>query len=264
LQDKLSIVIPVYNEGANFPSLWQSLKAKIRSPFQAYVVFDFDEDNTLVPAREIIAQGECNLTLVKNSVRRGVVGAILSGFAQVESGPVIVVMADLCDDLGRIDAMLQLYHQGYDLVCASRYMKGGRVENGPFLKQTLSRLGSVSLHWLRRIPTHDASNAFKLYDVALLKDINIESRGGFELNVEITVKAFLKGYRIVEIPAVWRERTQGQSRFRLLSWLPHYLYWYFYAFRPKGNSQPSKEKRRNGNIPPLKEHAGKESSSPAV
>jgi dolichol-phosphate mannosyltransferase len=56
------------------------------------------------------------------------------------------------------------------------------------------------------------------------------------LNLELTVKAFLAGYRITEVPATWRDRTSGQSRFRLWKWLPLYLRWYFYAFRPKSRS----------------------------
>jgi len=47
-----------------------------------------------------------------------------------------------------------------------------------------------------------------------------ESRGGFELNLKLTVKAFLAGYRIAEVPSTWRDRTSGQSRFRLFKWLP--------------------------------------------
>lgn len=228
----LSIVIPVFNEAANFPALWRELNAQVKSPFTAHVVYDFDGDNTVPVVREIIEHGESNLQLVRNK-RPGVVGAILTGFQQAEHGPVMVIMADLSDDLSRIDPMLELYRQGYQVVVGSRYMRGGAIVNGPWLKQTLSRIGSVSLYWLRRIPTHDATNAFKLYDAAMLRSIPVQSRGGFELSLEITVKAFLAGYRIAEIPSVWRERTHGKSHFKLWSWLPHYLRWWFYAFRPR-------------------------------
>jgi hypothetical protein len=86
---------------------------------------------------------------------------------------------------------------------------------------------------LRGIPTHDSTNAFKLYDRKMLEELTIESQGGFELGLEITVKAFLAGYRIAEVPATWRDRAHGQSRFRLWAWMPHYLKWYLYAFRPR-------------------------------
>jgi dolichol-phosphate mannosyltransferase len=231
--DDLTIVIPVYNEGAGFEDLWNELNTHLQCPFRALVVYDFDEDNTVPAVQAVIALGERRLSLVKNDVRRGVVGA---GFHKVEQGPLLVVMADLSDDLAQVGRMLELYHQGYHVVVGSRYMKGGRIVNGPVLKQGLSRVAGVSLNWLRRIPTHDATNAFKIYDSAMLKKFTLESRRGFELNLEITVKAFLGGYRIVETPTVWRDRTQGKSKFKLWAWLPHYLRWYFYAFQPRNKT----------------------------
>jgi len=146
---------------------------------------------------------------------------------------VLVVMADLSDDLSQVDSMLALNRQGYHVVVGSRYMKGGGIEGGPWFKQFLSRLAGLTLHRFRGIPTHDATNAFKIYDRDMLKSLTIESQRGFELNLEITVKAFLAGYRITEIPSRWRDRSRGESRFRLWSWLPHYLRWYFFAFRPR-------------------------------
>jgi hypothetical protein len=70
----------------------------------------------------------------------------------------------------------------------------------------------------------------------MVDSFTIESHGGFELNLELTVKAFLGGYRITEVPSTWRDRTAGQSRFQLWKWLPRYLYWYFYAFRRKSRN----------------------------
>jgi dolichol-phosphate mannosyltransferase len=229
----LTIVIPVYNEGAGFEDLWSELDTHLQYPFRALVVYDFDEDDTIPAVQAVIARGEKRLSLIKNEIRRGVVGALLTGFNTVEDGPLLVVMADLSDDLAQVGRMLELYRDGYHVVVGSRYMKGGRIVNGPVLKQGLSRIAGVSLCWLRRIPTHDATNAFKIYDSSMLKQFTLESQRGFELSLEITVKAFLAGYRIIEIPSAWRDRTQGKSKFKLWAWLPYYLRWYFYAFRPR-------------------------------
>jgi len=233
MSDPLAIIIPVYNEGANFPFLWTTLCSRIQSEFTAFVVYDFDEDDTLPAVQEVIAKGETRIRLVKNRIRKGVVGAILTGFNQIERGPILVIMADLSDDLGQVDSMLRLYQQGYQVVVGSRYMKGGGIEGGPWFKQFLSRMAGVTLHWLRGIPTHDATNAFKIYDRDMLKSLTIESQRGFELNLEITVKAFLAGYRIAEVPSWWKDRARGESRFKLWAWLPYYLKWYFYAYRPR-------------------------------
>jgi glycosyltransferase involved in cell wall biosynthesis len=233
---ELSLVIPVYNEGANFPALWSALTSQIRSRFRAFVVYDFDEDNTVPVLQQIISAGETRLVSVKNNVGRGVIAAIRTGFAQVESGPVLVIMADLSDDLAQVDQMVDFYRQGYQVVVGSRYMPGGRLLDAPPLKGAMSRVAGLTLHWFRGIPTHDATNAFKLYDSKILKNMTIESKAGFELSLEITVKAFLAGCRIVELPTTWRGRTQGESRFKIWAWLPQYLKWYFYAFQPKRSS----------------------------
>ncbi|MBS1839271.1 MAG: hypothetical protein JSS69_14420 [Acidobacteria bacterium] len=161
------------------------------------------------------------------------VGALLTGFQQVKSGPAIVVMGDMSDDMSIVDKMVQLYSEGFHLIAASRYMPGGKLLGGPFLKGAMSRFAGLTLHWLRGVPTHNATNAFKLYDGAMLNSLKLESQGGFELTLEITVKAFLGGYRITELPSVWRDRTAGSSRFQLWRWLPRYLHWYFYAFQPR-------------------------------
>ena len=233
MTDELTIIVPVYCEGEAFPALWSALTTQIGSRFRAVVVYDFDEDDTVPVVRAIVSGGEGRLSLVKNTIRAGVVGAIETGFRQVERGPVLVVMADLSDDLAQVDKMLAMYREGNHIVVGSRYMKGGRIVGGPWFKQGLSRLAGVSLFWLRGLPTHDATNAFKIYDREMLKSFAIESKGGFELNLELTVKGFLAGYRIVETPTVWRDRTVGESHFALWKWLPLYLKWYFCAFQPR-------------------------------
>jgi len=239
----LHIIVPVYNEGENFRSLYRALTSMICSPFKVFVVYDFDEDNTVPVVREVM-QGESRIALVKNSEGRGVIGALRTGFKQVQSGPLMVVMGDLSDDLAIADKMVRLYEQGFAVVAASRYMRGGQMIGGPLLKRTLSRWAGRSLSLLRRLPTSDATNAFKLYDGAMLSRLNLESTGGFELSLEITVKAFIAGYRITELPTVWRDRSKGESRFRLWHWLPKYLHWYLYAFRRRAAHPPADFERQ--------------------
>jgi glycosyltransferase involved in cell wall biosynthesis len=236
-QQLLSIIVPVYNEKDNFEHLYKEVQDKIKQPKRLIIVYDFDEDNTL-PIAKRIAKKDATVQLVKNTIGRGPLNAIKAGFAAVKEGPCLVAMADLSDDLAMVDAMYQRYLNGAQLVCGSRYMKGGKQLGGPLLKRTLSRLAGTSLYYIRRVPTHDITNNFKLYDKALLDRITIESTGGFELAMEITVKAFRLGATITEVPTTWRDREAGESNFKLWQWLPSYLRWYFFAFgtrhsRPK-------------------------------
>jgi dolichol-phosphate mannosyltransferase len=224
----VSLIVPVYNEAANFPNLVAEVERHVPPPFNLYVIYDFDEDTT-VPVAKALAADRPWLKLVKNDLARGVVSAIQKGFQTVTSGPAFVVMADLSDDLSIVPRMLELYRQGNQIVCASRYMRGGQQVGGPLLKRTLSRVAGLSLYYLIRFPTHDATNNFRLYDAALVNEVGIESTGGFEVALEVTAKAFRRRAKIAEVPTIWRDRTAGESRFRLTKWLPKYLYWYSYA-----------------------------------
>lgn len=228
----LHIITPVYNEGENFPALYAEVKKYIKTPHQLVVVYDFDEDTT-VPVAESYAKKDKTVVLHKNNIGKGALNALKSGFDYVESGPILIIMADLSDDLSMVDNMYKEYLKGASLVAGSRYMKGGKQVGGPLLKRTLSRLAGVSLFWVRRLPTHDVTNNFKMYDKALLDSITLESTGGFEIAMEITVKAFRKKLKIVELPTTWRDRTAGEANFKLWKWLPSYLRWYFYALGPR-------------------------------
>jgi hypothetical protein len=95
----------------------------------------------------------------------------------------------------------------------------------------LSRLAGLSLYWLARFPTHDATNNFRLYDAELVSELGIESAHGFEIALELTSKAFARGEPITEIPTTWTDRTEGKSNFRLFKWLPLYLKWYWVALK---------------------------------
>jgi hypothetical protein len=144
---------------------------------------------------------------------------------------IIVTMADLSDPPEVMNAMLTKAKEGADIVCGSRYMRGGKQIGGPFLKGLFSRIAGISLHWLTCIPTHDISNSFKMYRKSMLDTITIDSKGGFEIGMEITVKAYIAGYKIAEVPTTWIDRTDGESNFKLWAWLPNYLHWYWLCVR---------------------------------
>jgi len=224
----LNIVIPVYNEAENIKNTISEINQRVSTPHNIFIIYDFDEDNTLPVARNLMKE-QNNIELVKNKYGKGVLNAIKTGFENIKEGVILVVMADLSDDLSKVDEMFEKISEGYDIVCGSRYMKGGRQIGGPRFKKLLSRLAGVSLHYLTGIPTHDITNSFKMYTKKVLDDIKIESNGGFELGMEIVIKAFFKGYKITEVPCVWRDRSAGKSRFKLWKWLPNYIYWYLFA-----------------------------------
>ena len=229
----LKIIVPVYNEGQNILRTIGQIQANVTAPYSVLIVYDFEADNTLPVVNELIQEKNIlNISLLRNSYGNGALNAIKTGFDHVEDDDaVLVVMADYSDDLTKVGDMLAAIHSGYDIVCGSRYMKGGRQVGGPILKRLLSRMAGLSLHLIAGIPTHDISNSFKMYRKSVLKNMKIESRGGFEVGMEIVVKAFFSSCRITEVPTTWQDRVAGKSRFKLVKWLPEYIRWYLYALK---------------------------------
>ena len=234
----LSIVLPVYNEGENIREALTRILEKVKIPCEILIVYDFEEDTTLPVLASFLAENtvkEGKIKKVRNAYGRGVLYAIKTGLEQAQNVYITVTMADLCDPPEVIEEMVKkAEEENCDIVCASRYMKGGSQKGGPFFKGLLSRCAGLSLHFLAGIPVHDVTNSFKLYRKSFLSENVIESTGGFELGLELTVKAFLQGRKIAEVPTSWVDRVAGKSNFKLFKWLPKYLKWYFLAFTGKG------------------------------
>ena len=222
----LSIVIPVYNEGENVVPTLRGVVERTRSrPLEVLIVHDFDEDTTVPVVKRLQAEMP-ELRLHRNTLGRGVLNAMKSGLRAARAQYVLITMGDGSDDPDDIDRMYELARAGADVVAGSRYMRGGRQLGGPLLKRSMSRAAGLSLHWLGGIPVHDATSNFRMYSKRLLNQVTIESTGGFELGIELTVKAYLLGMKVAEVPTTWRDRTAGTSRFQLWQWLPRYLKWY--------------------------------------
>ena len=226
---ELSIVLPVYNEGEAVEPVLRGLASAVTTPHELVVVYDFDEDTTVPVVRRLVSEIP-GLRGLRNDLGRGVLNAMKAGIAGTSAPYVLISMADGSDDPEDVDRMVELARGGADVVAASRYMKGGHQIGGPPLKRLMSRVAGLTLHWFARVPTHDATSNFKLYSRRFLDAVRIESTAGFELALELTVKATLQRRRIAEIPTTWRDRTAGQSNFKLRQWLPHYLHWYRLAF----------------------------------
>lgn len=226
---ELSIVMPVFKEGEAVEPVIRALSRDVHTSHEIVVVYDFDEDPT-VPVIERLAAELPSVRGHRNDLGRGVLNAMKAGI-DASSGPyVLITMSDGSDEADIVDSMVELARSGADIVAASRYMRGGHQVGGPLLKRLMSRTAGLTLHWFAGVATHDPTNNFKLYARRFLDSVAIESSAGFELALELTVKATLAGRSVTEVPTTWRDRTAGQSNFKLRAWLPNYLAWYRRAF----------------------------------
>ena len=231
--------MPVYNEGDIIGETLKQVESTVKIPHELLIVYDMDDDTTITPVKNFQKKYK-NIKLVKNIYGRGALNALKTGLVKAQGNAVCVMMADLTDDPKVLNEMMAKFENGFDVVAASRYMKGGHQIGGPLIKQILSRVAGISLHYPVGLPTHDATNSFRLYSRKFLNEIKIESDGGFELAIELTVKAHFGGYKVAEVPTTWTYLTK-ESRFYLAKWLPKYLKWYFWAISKRLAGYPKSD-----------------------
>jgi len=229
---RVSIVIPAYNEGEAIIACLDRIFEAVTVPCEVVVVVDFAEDTTL-PVLEDYAKRQPALRGVVSSYGRGPANAIRYGINSALAPVVVVTMADGSDDPQQIEELTRLVERGVVVAAASRYAPGGQQVGGPLLKGLMSRWAGRSLHLLAGVGTRDATNSFKAYNRDFVNAVGIDSRHGFEIGLELTVKAKRLGRPIAEVPTIWLERDVGVSNFKLWTWVPKYLYWYRLAFGPK-------------------------------
>lgn len=225
----ISLVLPVYNEGENIAECLRRIESGLAGEeHEILVCYDIDQDTTL-PAIAAMPDRPRSVRLVKNEFGRGAPKAMRAGFAAARGDVIVTTMADLSDPPELVPRMAQLVRAGADVVSGSRYMRGGSQQGGPLLKRTLSRSAGLLLHWICGLRTHDPTNNFRAYSPRFLATVEIESVRGFEIALELTVKAHLAGARVAEIPSSWVDRRAGQANFKLWRWMPNYLRWFLRA-----------------------------------
>jgi dolichol-phosphate mannosyltransferase len=226
---ELDIVIPVFNEDREIVATLTALERSVKTSFRVLICYDHEGDTTLPVVEEHRRHHAIAVELVRNATS-GVHGAIVSGM-KASTAPVVIVMpADDSYNAETLDRMVEMSRQGFDIVCASRFIKGGTMQGCRWSKAVLVRATAFTLYHFGRLPTRDATNGFRLFSRRLLNTVAVESRAGFSYSLELLVKCHRLGWKIGEVPALWFERQGKGSRFHVVRWAPGYLRWYWYAF----------------------------------
>lgn len=229
---RVSIVIPVYDEGEAIVPCLDRILAGVTLGCEVIVVYDDERDSTVGPLRRYAAADPRVLPTL-NTYGRGPARAIRYGVDHASAPVTVITMADGSDDAEQIDELVKLVERGVVIAAASRYMSGGQQIGGPFLKSRMSHIAGLTLYYLANVGTRDATNSFKAYDTAFLRDVGVESDGGFEIGIELVAKARRLRLPVAELPTIWIERSHGTSSFQIARWLGRYLRWYLFAFGPR-------------------------------
>lgn len=217
MPNAVSVVIPMFNEAENardtLSAVGSALDAKGWS-YEIVPVNDGSTDSTAAMLAEIAAT-DARVRPVLYHVNRGRGYALRQGFAAARGDIVAALDADLSYTVDHLTRMVDLLLEDpeADIVIASPYMPGGRVEGVPFVRLAFSRVGNMVLRAVLPRRVYTSTGVMRAYRRAVLRSFDLESDGK-EIHLEILSNAFALGYRIVEMPATLRARKKGHSKFR--------------------------------------------------
>lgn len=181
---------------------------------------------------ETIGRGNPRVHLMRRPRKMGLGSAYISGFKTVlDAGADYVVQmdADFSHDPQYVPSLLKAI-EDHDLVIGSRYVKGVNVVNWPMTRLLLSYFANVYTMAVTGLPIHDATSGFKCFRREVLESIDLARviSDGYCFQIEMTFRAWRKGFRIVEVPIVFTDRTSGASKMsKSIIWEAMWKVWWF-------------------------------------
>ncbi len=222
---KLSVVIPAYNEEKNLIPTVEELAPALQAegiPYEIIIVNDNSRDDTPNVIAALMA-ADPHIRTVNRRPPGGFGRAIRSGLDAVTGDVVGVYMADQSDEPKDLIHCYEKIEQGYDCVFGSRFVKGAVVTNYPGFKLFANRIVNHCIRWLFWTKFNDLTNAFKVYRTEVIRECGPYRASHFNLTIEMSLSALIRGYNIVEIPISWRGRTWGSSNLHLSEMGRRYL-----------------------------------------
>jgi len=213
----LSIIIPMFNEAENAETTLKRIEEVLaQSPgsFEIIPVNDGSIDDTLKILEKVAGQDEkIKVASYPKNIGRGM--ALRTGFKKSIGDIIISIDADLSYDPNDILNLIGALKtdQDVDFVLASPYMPGGGVQNVPFHRLWISKLGNKILRFAMPNRIYTSTGIFRAYRRKVLDSLELESDGK-EIHLEILSKAIALGYRFKEIPAILTSRKKGRSKFK--------------------------------------------------
>jgi dolichol-phosphate mannosyltransferase len=211
---KTLVVIPTYNESENIPRLIP-LVLEQADGIEVLIVDDGSPDGTGNTVRAM-SEADPRVHLLERSAKMGLGTAYVAGFKYALAGNydfVFEMDADFSHNPKEIPVFLDKARE-VDLVVGSRYTNGVRVLNWPMQRLLLSWTANLWTRFMTGLPLNDATGGFKCYRIAVLRGIDLDSirSNGYAFQIEMSYKAWRKGFRLGEIPIVFLDRNAGTSK----------------------------------------------------
>lgn len=208
------VIIPTYNEADNITRLIPDILSQAPN-IDVLIVDDNSPDGTAALVRDMM-KTDSRIHVLDRPRKMGLGTAYVKGFKfAIEQGYdyVFEMDADFSHSPREIPNFLDRIQQ-YDLVLGSRYVNGVRVLNWPMRRLLLSYSANVYTQIITGLPVHDATGGFKCFRRSVLEAIDLDKvkSNGYAFQIEMSFKAWKKGFRIAEIPIIFLDRRSGVSK----------------------------------------------------
>ena len=211
---KSLVIIPTYNELENLPKLIPVVLSQDES-IHILIVDDGSPDGTGKFVKEEMKKND-RIHLLEREKKMGLGTAYLAGFKyalQNNFDFIFEMDADFSHDPNELKNFLIAIKEN-DLVLGSRYINGVRVLNWPMARLLLSFFASVYTRIITGMPIKDATGGFKCFRRKVLEAIDLDKvkSNGYSFQIEMTFKAYSKGFNIKEVPIIFSDRVKGKSK----------------------------------------------------
>jgi dolichol-phosphate mannosyltransferase len=209
------VVLPTYNEVGNIEPMVEAVVAKLPASARVLIVDDNSPDGTGGLADRIAARIEA-VSVLHRRRKEGLGPAYIAGFRRAlaeGAGYVLEMDADFSHDPAYLPRLLEAGERA-DLAIGSRYVDGGGVREWSALRRAISRGGSAYARLALGLRVRDLTGGFKCFRREVLEAIDLDSiqSRGYAFQVETTYRAVRRGFEVVEVPIVFRDRQVGHSK----------------------------------------------------
>ncbi len=209
------LILPTYNEAENVEPIVRAARAQLRAGDRILIVDDNSPDGTGEIADRLAREVE-DVDVLHRPLKQGLGRAYLAGFQHALDGGAELVLemdADFSHDPADLPRLIAAAADA-DLVLGSRYVAGGRVTDWGLLRKLVSRGGSWYARVVLGVKVRDLTGGFKCFRRSVLEALDLESvhADGYGFQIELTYRALKAGFRVDEIPIVFRDRRVGQSK----------------------------------------------------